>query len=225
MSQRVRDRYWERRGYVSGTCMFHDPTRLCYLNIPKNASTFLKENLVKQEWVMLHNSVRRVKRETSNTIVILRDPIDRWFTGIAQHITTNLFGKDFGSSHFLEQANDLTNRLIVDQVVFDDHTEQQSWFIEEFGRYLIQPVYFYCDQHLNKNLDHWFESKGLSYQLSNQAHVNVSQNNYDNKNLVDYFKNLVYNNTMYELHLAEHYQQDYNLISSVQFYREGEVGK
>ncbi len=103
MTTLVRDRYWERRGYVSGTCMFHDPTRLCYLNIPKNASTFLKENLVKQEWVMLHNSVRRVKRETTNTIIILRDPIDRWFTGIAQHITTNLFGKDFGSSHFLEQ--------------------------------------------------------------------------------------------------------------------------
>ena len=188
----------------------------------KNASTFLKENLVKQEWVMLHNSVRRVKRETTNTIVILRDPIDRWFTGIAQHITTNLFGKDFGSSHFLDQANDLTNRLIVDQVAFDDHTEQQTWFIEEFGQYLIQPVYFYCDQHLNKNLDHWFESKGLDYQLSNQAHVNVSQNNYDNKNLVDYFKNIVYNNTMYEIHLAEYYQQDYDLISTVQFYRDGE---
>jgi len=133
-----------------------------------------------------------------------------------------LFGKDFGSSHFLEQANDLTNRLIVDQVVFDDHTEQQSWFIEEFGQYLIQPVYFYCDQHLNKNLDHWFESKGLSYQLSNQAHVNVSQDNYDNKKLVDYFKNIVYNNTMYEIHLAGYYQQDYDLISTVQFYRDGE---
>ena len=225
MPQRVRDRYWEHRGYVSGTCMFHDPTRLCYLNIPKNASTFLKENLIKHEWVMLHNSVRRVRRETTNTIVILRDPIDRWFTGIAQHITTNLFGKDYGSSHFLEQANELTNRLIVDQVVFDDHTEQQSWFIEEFGQFLINPTYFYCDQHLNKNLDHWFTARNLDYQLSNQAPVNVSKHSYDNKNLIDYFKNIVYNNTMYEIHLAEHYQQDYDLISTVPFYRDGEYNK
>ena len=225
MTQRVRDRYWEHRGYVSGTCMFHDPTRLCYLNIPKNASTFLKENLIKHEWVMLHNSVRRVRRETTNTIVILRDPIDRSFTGIAQHITTNLFGKDYGSSHFLEQANELTNRLIVDQVVFDDHTEQQSWFIEEFGQFLINPTYFYCDQHLNKNLDHWFTSRNLDYQLSNQAPVNVSKHSYDNKNLIDYFKNIVYNNTMYEIHLAEHYQQDYDLISTVPFYRDGEYNK
>jgi hypothetical protein len=195
------------------------------LNIPKNASTFLKENLIKHEWVMLHNSVRRVRRETTNTIVILRDPIDRWFTGIAQHITTNLFGKDYGSSHFLEQANELTNRLIVDQVVFDDHTEQQSWFIEEFGQFLINPTYFYCDQHLNKNLDHWFTSRNLDYQLSNQAPVNVSKHSYDNKNLIDYFKNIVYNNTMYEIHLAEHYQQDYDLISTVPFYRDGEYNK
>jgi hypothetical protein len=225
MPQKVRDRYWEHRGYISGTCMFHDPTRLCYLNIPKNASTFLKENLIKHEWVMLHNSVRRVRRETTNTIVILRDPIDRWFTGIAQHITTNLFGKDYGSSHFLEQANELTNRLIVDQVVFDDHTEQQSWFIEEFGQFLINPTYFYCDQHLNKNLDHWFTARNLDYQLSNQAPVNVSKHSYDNKNLIDYFKNIVYNNTMYEIHLAEHYQQDYDLISTVPFYRDGEYNK
>jgi len=61
--------------------------------------------------------------------------------------------------------------------------------------------------------------------LQGQEYVNVSENNYDNKNLVDYFKDLVYNNNMYELHLAGHYQQDYNLISSVQFYRAGEVGK
>ena len=225
MTQRVRDRYWERRGYVSGTCMFHDPTRLCYLNIPKNASTFLKENLVEQEWVMLHNSVRRVRRETVGTIVILRVPIDRWFTGIAQHITTNLFCKDFGSSHFLEQTNDLVSNLIVDQVVFDDHTEQQSWFIEEFGQFLINPTYFYCDQHLNKNLDHYFNTHNLSYSLANKPFKNVSVNNFDNKNLIDYFKNIVYNNTMYEIHLAEHYQQDYDLISTVQFYRAGEQNK
>ena len=223
--QKVRDTYWERRGYVSGTCMYHDPTGICYLNIPKNASTFLKENLVKHKWRMLHNSARLIRRETTSTIIVLRDPISRWFTGIAQHITTNLLGKDFGSSHFLEQTNDLVNRILVDQVAFDDHTEQQSWFIEEFREFLVSPVYFYCDEHLNKNLDHWFASKGLDYNLQQQEYVNVSERNYDNKNLVDYFQQLVYNNTMYEIHLAEYYQQDYDLISSVQFYREGEVAK
>ena len=223
--QRVRDTYWERRGYVSGTCMYHDPTGICYLNIPKNASTFLKENLIKHEWRMLHNSARILRRQTTNTIIVLRDPIRRWLTGIAQHITTNLFGKDFGSTHFLEQANDLVNRILIDQVAFDDHTEQQSWFIEEFREFLVSPVYFYCDEHLNKNLDHWFTAKGLDYNLQQQEYVNVSENNYDNKNLVDYFQQLVYNNTMYEIHLAEYYQRDYDLISSVQFYREGEVAK
>lgn len=223
--QKVRDTYWERRGYVSGTCMYHDPTGICYLNIPKNASTFLKENLIKHEWRMLHNSARLVRRETTNTIIVLRDPIRRWLTGIAQHITTNLFGKDFGSTHFLEQANDLVNKILIDQVAFDDHTEQQSWFIEEFREFLVSPVYFYCDEHLNKNLDHWFAAKGLDYNLQQQEYVNVSENNYDNKNLVDYFRQLVYNNTMYEIHLAEYYQRDYDLISSVQFYREGEVAK
>jgi hypothetical protein len=223
--QKVRDTYWERRGYVSGTCMYHDPTGICYLNIPKNASTFLKENLIKHEWRMLHNSARILRRQTTNTIIVLRDPIRRWLTGIAQHITTNLFGKDFGSTHFLEQANDLVNRILIDQVAFDDHTEQQSWFIEEFREFLVSPVYFYCDEHLNKNLDHWFTAKGLDYNLQQQEYVNVSENNYDNKNLVDYFQQLVYNNTMYEIHLAEYYQRDYDLISSVQFYREGEVAK
>lgn len=71
-------------------------------------------------------------------------------------------------------------------------------------------------------MDHWFATKGLEYNLQGQEYVNVSKNNYDNKNLVDYFKNIVYNNTMYEIHLAGYYQQDYDLISTVQFYRDGE---
>lgn len=225
MPRTVRDTYWERRGYVNGTCMFHDPTRTCYLNIPKNASTFLKDNLIEHNWVMLHNSVRRVRRETTSTIIVLRDPIERWFTGIAQHITTNLFGENFGSSHFLLRTNDLVERLIVDQVVFDDHTEQQTWFIEEFSQFLINPVYFYCDESLNKNLDHYFLTKGLNYNLNEKEYVNVSANNFDNKNLIDYFKDVVYNNKMYQIHLAEYYQRDYDLISSVQFYREGEGAK
>jgi len=222
----IRDRYWERRGYINGTCMFHETAGICYLNIPKNASTFLKQIFVDNEWRMSHNSItNRKRKETANTIIVLRDPIDRWITGIAQHITTNLFGKDFGSTHFREQANNLVNKIFIDQVAFDDHTEQQTWFIEEFTQFLVGPVYFYCDEHLNKNLDHWLATKGLDYDLQGHKYVNVSANNYDNKNLVDYFKNLVYNNTMYQIHLAEYYQRDYDLISSVQFYREGEVAK
>ena len=147
------------------------------------------------------------------TVVVLRDPIDRWITGIAQHITTNVLGKDFGSTHYLEQDNELVHRLMFDQVVFDDHTEQQSWFLEPFN--LEKAVFFYCNSSLSKNLDTYFDNR---FQLATRPYVNVSQDQFDNANLVEHFKKLVYNNKDYQNRLRSYFVRDYDLIHSVKFY-------
>lgn len=150
------------------------------------------------------------------TVIVLRDPVERWLTGIAQHITTNILGENFGSTHFIELANDLVDKIIFDQIVFDDHTEQQSWFLEPFD--LDQAVFFYCDQNLSKNLDNYFDSMGHQYKLSDRSFVNASKDQFDNANLIEYFRNKVYNNQTYYNKLKEYYVRDYDLISSVKFY-------
>lgn len=206
----LRNNYWQRRGYVSGSCMYHANLKHCYVNIPKNASSFLREIFKDTGWKHMHLGMHM---DILATIIVLRDPIERWITGIAQHITTNVLGENFGSTHYLEQSNELVERIIFDQIVFDDHTEQQSWFLEPFS--LDKAIFFYCDDSLSKNLDGYFNNQ---FNLTNRPLVNVSRDQFDNANLVEHFKKLVYNNKLYFNRLKSYFVRDYDLINSVKFY-------
>ena len=109
------------------------------------------------------------------------------------------------------------SRDTFDQVVFDDHTEQQSWFLEPFN--LDRAVFFYCDNNLAQNLDNYFSIVyNTNYNLSNKPYVNVSHDQFDNANLVAYFRNLVYNNKQYYDRIRSYYVKDYDLINSAKFY-------
>ena len=193
--------------------MYHAGLRQCYINIPKNASSFLRHYFKDTGWKHMHVGMNM---DIDTNIIVLRDPIERWITGIAQHITTNILGENFGSTHYLEQTNELVEKLIFDQIVFDDHTEQQSWFLEPFD--LTNSVFFYCNSDLSKNLDSYFGSIGTDFHLTNKPYVNVSQEQFDNANLVEHFKKLVYNNEHYQDKLRSYFVRDYDLIHSVNFY-------
>ena len=193
--------------------MYNADLEHCYITIPKNASSFLREHFEVNNWQHFHLDM---KMHVRTNIIILRDPIDRWITGISQHITTNILGENFGSTHFLEHANELVERLIFDQIVFDDHTEQQSWFLEPFD--LDNSVFFKFDHLLAHNLDSYFSKYNVSYDLKNKPFVNASKNSFDNSNLVTYFKELIYNNKKYYNSVQSYYAKDYNLINSVKFY-------
>jgi hypothetical protein len=193
--------------------MYNHCFKQCYINIPKNASSFMRESFKESGWKHMHCGM---SMEIDNVIVILRDPIDRWLSGIAQHITTNILGENFGSTHFLELSNELVEKIIFDQVVFDDHTEQQSWFLEPFD--LSKVVFFEFNENLSANLDNYFASKGLILDLKNQPFINASKDSFDNANLIDYFRDKVYSNRQYYNRLKEYYIRDYDLITSIQFY-------
>lgn len=193
--------------------MYHTNLRHCYINIPKNASSSLRETFKDTGWKHMHLGMNMA---IDSTIVVLRDPIERWISGIAQHITSNVLGENFGSTHYLEQDNTLVQRLIFDQIVFDDHTEQQTWFLEPFN--LENAVFFYCNENLSKNLDHYFSKLDTNFYLSSKPHVNVSQQQFDNANLVEHFRKIVYNNNEYRNQLQSFFVRDYDLIHSVKFY-------
>lgn len=193
--------------------MYNQDIKQCYINIPKNASSFLREVFKDSGWKHMHLGMNM---DINASIIVLRDPIDRWITGISQHITTNILGENFGSTHYIEHDNELTQRIIFDQVVFDDHTEQQTWFLEPFD--LDNAMFFYCDNSLARNLDSYFDQLGVRYQLQQKSFVNVSKDQFDNANLVEHFTKLIYNNKKYYDRLKSYFIRDYDLINSVKFY-------
>jgi hypothetical protein len=199
----------EHRGYQPGGG-FISTSGLFYLNIPKNASTFLSNVLQENGWE--HYNLNDTQRAITEYVVVLRDPIDRWISGFATYASSWLLGAGYGSDHFVQDYNELTERVIFDNLVFDDHTTPQAEYV---GQLSAKPVtYFKLTDRLTKQLSR-FTGSDL---IVSDVDGNVSENNYDQRQISKLIRQRIDNDPALKAKIIERYKCDFNLISSVQFY-------
>ena len=197
-----------RRGHQPGGGLL-SPSGVFYLNIPKNASTYITNILLANRWE--HHNLNE-RSSTQKCIVVLRDPIDRWISGFATYASSWLLGPGYGSDHFLEDYNTLVERLIFDNIVFDDHTTPQSKFVEQLPNSTV--TYF----KLNKNIiQHISQDLNINLETAD-VDANISENNYDQRQITDLIRNRVDQDPVLKARIFEQYKCDFDLINSVQFY-------
>ena len=114
--------YYKTKGHVFGECMSSPNTDLMYINIPKNASSWTKLNCKDWGWEFFNYHSDNLYHKHS--LIVLRDPVDRWLSGIAEYFF--LYHKNLDFAHISRPFLD----LIFDRVAFDDHTEKQILFIK-----------------------------------------------------------------------------------------------
>lgn len=222
----------------------HDQSYV-YVNIPKNASCWMKENFggyrydyINRAFVDPVNSAITLKKGLLNEplyIIILRDPIDRWLSGVAQ------FFHGIGPSdinHFTIKGM----QWLFEKIEFDDHTRSQAHFIDHcIPKDRI--TWFYCDHQLVSDLRSWIQNKfdipifdldqdpDNRYNVSARSEpitVGVAKLGYpDNtayelgmsKNqIIDIVKTYIEHNHQCREKLMDYYAKDYDLINSVKFY-------
>lgn len=217
-----------RRGFGYGSGVI-DPTHNRFiLNIPKNASSYILDWSGKFGWraalVEHYPSVQEI-------IVILRDPIDRWISGISQYITTYIQSvhgpngpvfddmivtdKDYylSADLFIEQYTDVVERLCIDAASrFDDHVWPQSEIIDGILPRATR-TYFYLDKNFDRNISSYLEFRAYDNLDRNQGSANPEQ-----KKLRAFFQSRLQNRPELRQRLMRHYQADYDLIASVEFY-------
>jgi hypothetical protein len=199
-----------RRGHQPGGGLL-SPSGVFYLNIPKNASTYITNILLANGWE--HHNLNE-RSSTQKCIVVLRDPIDRWISGFATYASSWLLGPGYGSDHFLEDYNTLVERLIFDNIVFDDHTTPQSKFVEQLPNSTV--TYF----KLNKNIiQHISQDLNINLETAD-VDANISENNYDQRQITDLIRNRVDQDPVLKARVIEQYKSDFDLINSVQFYHD-----
>lgn len=96
------------------------------LNIPKNASTYITNTLLMNGWQ--HCNLARGGFKT--VIVPLRDPIQRWISGTATYCCSWILDTNYGIDDFCRDFNPLVERLIMDNMLFDDHTFPQHCYVD-----------------------------------------------------------------------------------------------
>jgi hypothetical protein len=205
--------YWQHKGMEFGTCHTSPESPWVWINIPKNASSFT-QTLFAHQLLWSNYNYFDFDMSSKTPIVVLRDPVERWISGIAEYI--NLYHENFDWTKVDNQMFD----WIFDRVSFDDHTESQVYFLQ--GLDLQKTVWFKCDNNYENKLIMWMEAVGLvqhgfkvpdcvrefEYLTSSDAHKQKTK---------DFFNRAVVSNPGYLRKLKEYFKRDYDLIGMVNF--------
>jgi len=209
-----------------------DPTGTkLYVDIPKNASSFVSELLWNSGWIHTTEEevrvvIRMLKDQSviNEIVVVLRDPIDRWISGIAQYAMSHLLPSVNGyvptEELFNKYYNHLTEKLLFNTLMFDDHTMPQYYFIQDIYPEIPRKYYRF--------------SSSLSPSMIETLKLNPNKIPEDTKNIrieindktdsrlrkrviVDFIFDKIMNNQELYNKVKEFYQKDYDLIAQADF--------
>lgn len=189
---------WAHLGHRLGECWRDDSRDLTYVHVPKNASSFVKGVLIgaRGHW---HHSETLVNGQEN--LVILRDPIDRWCSGIVQ------YQHNTGINLHLQET--------FETVTFDDHTELQTYFLQ--GVDLDRTTFMMIDSGFRDRLQRWMDAHGYVRDVGMALQYNASSDDHRGERK-DYYTRLVSTCSGLAYRLQEHFADDYKLIESVKFY-------
>jgi hypothetical protein len=185
---------WAHLGHHLGECWNDQDKSITFVHIPKNASSFVKGCLLSTEKFTHSNSLITAERY----LIALRDPIERWVSGITQLMS-------------VPDNQHLTLQDLVSTVTFDDHTELQTYFLQDVD--IDRCTFLKVNQNLRTNIKLWLGEHGYIHTGPDVPDINKG-----NQMAKDRFAAMVDGNSQIKLKLAEHYANDYELINRVKFY-------
>ena len=209
-------------GYGSGT--LSPELSQFIVNIPKNASSYMLD------WARRHQWMTTVADDHSDTItemiVILRDPLDRWVSGIVQYLNTYILsvqgpnGPVFSDEPYspynwpmdavqwIDGYNQTTERLIFDVVNrFDDHVWPQHEFVENLLP-AVKRKYFLLDHNFDAAIADY-----LGFAPYPDLDSNSAGNNANMRLLQKFFVDRLQQRPDLAQRVIKAYAKDYELIS------------
>jgi nicotinamide riboside kinase len=210
------NKYWQRDdrfGPTAGFCLAnHRPgvERFLYVVIPKNASSFVTDGLRNMGWSSAYYQEIYKPNRNQKVLVILRDPYQRWISGMVQYL----------SMYHGDTIKSITKdifELLVDKVVFDDHTELQSYYLN--GIDTNDCVFLNAKDNirgwLNKTLIEKFSENNTPF--IDIGLLNNSQLDYSHKFFKEELLKNLNNNISAVEKIKSYYKKDYDLINSIQY--------
>lgn len=182
----------------------------------------------RHDWSMAQVGDNCDWHKVKELIVILRDPLERWISGIAQYLHTYIlsvqgpngpifpdeavttFDVAINSHQLLVDYNQVVERLIFDQINrFDDHV----WPQHEFFCNLLPNVprkYFWLDKDFDHNI-----SSYLNFARLNSLDKNIGKDNENVHILQQFFKQRFVVRPELAERVKKSYAKDYQLINQV----------
>ena len=210
-------------GYGSG--FLCPDNRRFYINISKNASSFMADILSRQGWTAVRYGYDNCDYDrVQEMIVILREPVDRWTSGVAQYLVTKILNytgpnsyidkqgpnepEDYplSASAFIIAYSPLIERFVFDNLdLLDDHVWPQA----EFFQYILPHVtrrYVVMSAAFEQNL------RDIDIQVFADGDRNFSGNDPDKSMLKHFFQQRLAEKPTLLKKVKMTYAKDYELI-------------
>ena len=191
---------WIHNGHRLGECWVDESRSITYIHVPKNASSFIKGCLIGSGgfWKYSETLVN-----SNENLIVLRDPIERLCSGIAQY--------QYNSKQF-----DMPLDKVFKTITFDDHTDLQTYFLQ--GVDLSKARYMLADNTLRPTLEKWTREKGYITNINIVHSYNASVDDDQRKYTKVKYLELLESRPDLVLKLKNHFAADYELINKVKFY-------
>jgi hypothetical protein len=214
MSQAFSHRDYDGDDYFFGSCLVSHSVDFMYVPIEKNVTKVVRSILLRKQFQ--EDNFHDAKKYNTPAMIILRDPVDRWISGIVEYLL--LVYMDTRQSLNNITRHQLTPQKVFDQLIFDAHTFPQSWFL----RGITAPCdYIWFDEdkksHLIDTVSKYLAKHGIN--------VNGTEYGYDQslvsaekQSLTKQYKDLLANDADLLHRVKNFYADDYRLIESIKFY-------
>lgn len=164
--------------------------------IPKNANWWLVSCSGKSR-------EQGVPKDTP-TVCLLRDPAERWATGVAQFLSRRNLNREWIEDEILE-----TLRV---GWFLDPHTMPQNWFLKDID--ISTTTWFWLDNNFTKNFYTWCNNLNIPV-VQNLEHVHKTVPGSNKHKIKQHYMDLLPKLTR---EIKTMYADDYKLIESVNFY-------
>jgi hypothetical protein len=224
------DQLLARRGYGYGSGMLSPDCSQFIVSIPKNASSLLVDWTTRNKWSSAIVGDNCSWSSCKEFIIVLRDPVERWISGISQYLNTYIlsvtgpngpifpgepltkFDYAMSADEFVNSYNQTVERLLFDVIFqFDDHVWPQCDFFENLMPQ-VPKTYFYLDHNFNEKI-----SSYLKIDAAENLDYNSSKHNANMKILQNFFNERLHARPELKSRLISAYSRDYELINNVTF--------
>ena len=210
------------RGYGYGSGIISPDHDRFLVNIPKNASSYMLD------WGNRHGWTSVVVAQNNNIkemIVCVRDPVQRWISGVGQYLTSyvlNVTGayswktgpgvndQQISGDDFIAGYNQVVERLLFDNLArLDDHVWPQIEFFENLVP-TIPRKFFYIDQDFDQRIGEYLGFDPISNLDRNRADANP-----DTHKIQTFIRDRLNIRPELEQRVRKAYARDYALIKEI----------
>ena len=200
------EHHLQQRGFTYGGGRIDPGSQHFYVNIPKNASNFLDRLFAHNGWNVAN--LDDIKEKKIRCVVVLRDPVERWISAVTQY-ASSVMG-EYQGQKFVEQYTPVVERLLFDQIIFDDHTMPQYYFFDQV-KYQYNVEYFWHDSTVVQRM-----ADRYSLVLDQDFEGNHTRSNPDKQIVSDFLHERINQNQQLLTAIQTKYQEDYRLINRIQ---------